>query len=44
MSDNESNSNHEDEGPKLTEEEIVKMVSDKIFEAFKVFDPEGNGG
>lgn len=44
MSDNESNSNHEDEGPKLTEEEIVKMVSEKIFEAFKVFDPEGNGG
>ena len=40
MSDNEGS----DEEPKLTEEEIVKQVTEKCFEAFKQFDPDGNGG
>ena len=33
-----------DEEPQLTEEEIVKQVTEKVFDAFKQFDPEGNGG
>ena len=33
-----------EEEPKMTEEEIVKSVTEKVFEAFKQFDPEGNGG
>ena len=44
MSDDGSGSADEEEVPKLTEEEIVAQVSEKVFEAFKVFDPEGNGG
>ena len=44
MSDNESGSDHEEQAPQLTEEEIIAQVSEKVFEAFKVFDPEGNGG
>ena len=44
MSDDGSGSNHDDDVPQLTEEEVVAQVSEKIFDAFKVFDPEGNGG
>ena len=40
MADGESS----EEEPKMTEEEIVKMVTEKVFDAFKQFDPDGNGG
>ena len=44
MSESKSHEDSEDDGPKMTEEEIVKMVSDKVFEAFKTYDPDGDGG
>lgn len=44
MSDNDSANKSEDDTPQLTEEEVVAQVSEKVFEAFKVFDPDGNGG
>ena len=36
-------SDSEEEEPKMTEEEVQKQVTEKVFEAFKEFDPEGNG-
>ena len=41
MSDGGESSDGE---PQMTEEEIIKNVTEKVFEAFKMFDPEGNGG
>ena len=41
MADNESIS---DEEPKMTEEEIIKNVSDTFFDALKVFDPDNQHG
>ena len=38
MSDSEG-----EEEPKMTEEEVIKMVTEKVFGAFKEFDPDGNG-
>ena len=36
-------SDSEDEEPKMTEEEVTKQVTEKVFEAFKEFDADGNG-
>ena len=44
MADKDSGSEDGEEEPQITEEEIIKNVSDKVFEAMKVFDPEGNYG
>ena len=36
-------SDSEEEVPQMTEEEVQKQVTEKVFEAFKEFDQEGNG-
>ena len=39
-----SDSDNGSDKPQITEEEVIKQVSDKILEAMKIFDPEGNNG
>ena len=36
-------SDSDEEAPTMTEEEVTKQVTDKVFEAFKEFDQDGNG-
>lgn len=36
-------SDSDEEEPKMTEEEVTKQVTEKVFEAFKEFDQDGNG-
>ena len=36
-------SESEEEQPEMTEEEVTKQVTEKVFEAFKEFDQDGNG-
>ena len=40
----ESGSDNGSDQPQITEEEVIKMVTDKVLEAMQIFDPEGNNG